>query len=173
MASSIFHDLVVVGLETSFHFETRGTAGESLHRLLDHTSTPVLAVPETGMKKLARVLVAFDGSPGSARALHDFIPLAAPFDPEILLVVAEKSAEQSDFLLGNAELYLRDHGFTKVDREAAPEPVGEAFARLLKGPGADLVVLGMQSRNALRDLFVGNFTRTMIERGNAALFLSH
>ena len=173
MASSIFHDLVVVGLETSFHFETRGDSGESLHRLLDHTSTPVLAVPATGMKRLERVLIAFDGSPGSARALHDFIPLAAPFDPEILVVAAEKSQEQSDFLLGNAELFLRDHGFTKVAREIAPESVGEAFSRLLKSPGADLVVLGMQSRNAIRDLFVGNFTRTMIERGNAALFLSH
>lgn len=173
MASSIFHDLVVVGLETSFHFETRGAKGESLHRLLDHTSTPVLAVPATGMKKLERVLIAFDGSSGSARALHDFIPLALPYDPEILIVAAEKTPEHSDFLLGNAELYLRDHGFTKVAREAAPEAVGPAFERLLSDPGADLVVLGMQSRNAIRDLFVGNFTKTMIEAGNASLFLSH
>jgi hypothetical protein len=31
----------------------------------------------------------------------------------------------------------------------------------------------MQSRNTIRDLFVGNFTKTMIEAGNASLFLSH
>lgn len=173
MASSIFHDLVVVGLETSFHFETRGVKGESLHRLLDHTSTPVLAVPATGMRKLERVLVAFDGSPGAARALHDFVHVAAPYDPQILVFAAEKTPEQSDFLLGNAELYLRDHGFTKVSREAAPEPVETAFDRLIGDPGADLVVLGMQSRNAIRDFFVGNFTRTMIERGDTSVFLSH
>lgn len=173
MASSIFHDLVVVGLETSFHFETRGTRGESLHRLLDQTSTPVLAVPATGMRKLDRAFIAFDGSPGAARALHDFIPFAAPFNPEIVLVAAEKEPGHADFLLGNAELLLRAHGFEKVSREAAPEPVGEAFERLIDEPGADLVVLGMQARNALRDFFVGNFTKTMIERGNASLFLSH
>ena len=173
MASSIFHDLLVVGVETSFHFETRGAKGESLHRLLDHTSTPVLAVPATGMKKLERAFIAFDGSPGSARALHDFMSLAAPFAPEIVLVAAEKEPEHADFLLGNAEILLRAHGFEKVSREAAPEPVGEAFERLLGNPGADLVVLGMQSRNALRDFFVGNFTRTMIERGDVSLFLSH
>lgn len=173
MASSIFHDLLVVGLETSFHFETRGTKGESLHRLLDHTSTPVLAVPAKAMKQLDRVIIAFDGSPGAARALHDCIPVIAPYQPEILVVAAEKTPEHSDFLLGNAELLLRDHGFTKVSREAAPEPVGDAFERLLDHPGADLVVLGMQSRNAIRDFFVGNFTRTMIERGDTAVFLSH
>lgn len=173
MASSIFHDLVVAGLETSFHFETRGDRGDSLHRLLDHTSTPVVAVPATGMKKLERALVAFDGSTGSARALHDFMRLAAPFDPEIVVVAAEKTTEQSDFLLGNAELLLHDHGFEKVSREAAPEPVGEAFERILSERGADLVVLGMRSRNVLRDFFIGNFTKTMIERGDASLFLSH
>jgi nucleotide-binding universal stress UspA family protein len=173
MASSIFHDLVVAGLETAFHFETRGDRGDSLHRLLDYTSTPVVAVPATGMKKLERAVVAFDGSTGSARALHDFMRLAAPFDPEIVVVAAEKTAEQSDFLLGNAELLLRDHGFEKVVREAAPEPVTEAFERILDEKPADLVVLGMRSRNVLRDFFIGNFTKTMIERGDVSLFLSH
>lgn len=173
MASAIFHDLVVAGLETSFHFETRGGRGESLHHLLDHAATPVLAVPVTGLKRLERVLIAFDGSTGSARALRDFMPFAAPFDPEIVVASAEQTQEQSDFLLGHAELFLRDHGFTKVSREASPEPVGEMFARLLGTPGTDLVVLGMRARHALRDLFVGNFTKTMIERGDTALFLSH
>ncbi len=173
MASAIFHDLVVAGLETSFHFETRGDRGESLHRLLDHAATPVLAVPATGLRKLERVLVAFDGSTGSARALRDFMPFAAPFDPEIVVVVAEETQERSDFLLGNAELFLRDHGFTRVSREASAEPVGEMFDRLLGEPGTDLVVLGMRARHVIRDLFVGNFTKTMIERGDTALFLSH
>ncbi len=173
MASAIFHDLVVAGLETSFHFETRGDRGESLHRLLDHSAAPVLAVPEAGLETLDRVLVAFDGSTGSARALRDFMPFAAPFDPEIVVVAAEQTQEHGDFLLGNAELFLRDHGFSKVSRLAAAEPVGEVFDRLLGQPGTDLVVLGMRARHVIRDLFVGNFTRTMIERGDTALFLSH
>lgn len=173
MASSIFHDLVVAGLETAFHFETRGDRGDSLHRLLDYTSTPVVAVPATGMKRLERVVVAFDGSTGSARALHDFLRVASPFDPEILLVAAEKTKEQSDFLLGNAELLLRDHGYEKIVREAAPESVAEAFERVLSERETDLFVLGMRSRNVLRDFFIGNFTRTMIERGDVSLLLSH
>lgn len=172
MASSIFHDLVVVGLRTSFHFETRGIEGESLHGLLDHTAAPLLAVPEAPMEKLRRVHVAFDGSPSAARALRDFMPIAAPFQPEIALVVADMPTDQSDFLLGQAELFLRDHGFSQISREAAPEPVEEAFDRILAS-GSDLLVLGMQARKAIRDFFTGNFTRTMIERGDTALLLSH
>ena len=173
MASSIFHDLIVAGLRTSFPFETRGEGGESLHRLLGETSTPVIAVSETPMSKLERVLVAFDGSSGSARALREFMLLAEPFDPEIVLVVAEKPAGESEFLLGHAELFLRDHGFGKISRETSSEPVEQVFARLLGGSSVDLVVMGMRSRHVIRDLFVGNFTRTMIERGDTTLLLAH
>jgi len=175
LGSAIFYDLIVTGLETSFHFETRGTRGESLHHLLDRTATPVLAVPATGLAKLDRVLIAFDGSAPAARALHDFMDLATAFEPEIVLVTADLGKEQSDFLLGNAELLLRAHGFNRVSRHAGEGPVEEVFDALLapEGGGADLVVLGIQSGSLLKKLFVGSFTKKLIEQGDTPLFLSH
>jgi nucleotide-binding universal stress UspA family protein len=38
---------------------------------------------------------------------------------------------------------------------------------------ADLVVTGIHARHILKDLFVGSFTRAMIDRGDTALFMSH
>jgi nucleotide-binding universal stress UspA family protein len=173
--SAIFYDLVVTGLETSFHFETRGTRGESLHHLLDRTATPVLAVPATGLAKIERVLVAFDGSAPAARALHDFMALAAAFQPEIVLVTAALPREKSDFLLSNAELLLRAHGFGRLSRHAAEGQVEDVFDDLLgtEGEGADLIVLGIQSGSRLKKLFVGSFTKKLIEQGDTPLFMSH
>jgi len=175
LSSAIFYDLIVTGLETSFHFETRGTRSESLEHLLDRTATPVLAVPATGLAKIERVLVAFDGSAPSARALHDFMSLATAFQPEIVLVSAGFPDEQSDFLLGNAELLLRAHGFTRVTRHAGEAEVEEVFDHLLspEGGGADLVVLGIHSGNFLKKLFFGSFAKKLIEKGDSPLFLSH
>lgn len=175
LSSAIFYDLIVMGLETSFHFETRGSRRESLRHLLDRTATPVLAVPPTGLSRIERVFVAFDGSAPAARALHDFMPLAAAFQPEIVLVSAGIAEEQSDFLLGNAELLLRAHGFSRVTHHAGEAPVEEVFDDLLgpKGEGADLVVLGIHSGHFLKKLFVGSFTKKLIERGDLPLFLSH
>lgn len=174
IGSAIFYDLIVTGLETSFHFETRGSSGQSLYDLLDHTAPPVLAVPATGMKKLEKVVVAFDGSIGAARALHDLIPLALPFDPEFILFVAEKTQPQTDFLLGNAELLLRAHGFSKITRWSSDSHVEIAYDELLAAEkGIDLVTLGIQARNRVKDLFVGNFTKSLITRGDIPLFLSH
>lgn len=175
MGSAIFYDLVITGLENSFHFETRGTRSESLYELLDHTATPVIAVPATGMPKLERVLVAFDGSLGSARALHDFMSFATPYQPEIVIVTAEDDKARADFLVGNAELLLRAHGFEKIARHVGKEPVADLFEDLLApgSPGADLIVIGIHSRHAVKDFFVGSFTKKMIERGDTPLFLSH
>ena len=175
MGSSIFYDLIVTGLRNSFHFETRGTRIEPLDELLDHTATPVLAVPADGMPKLERVLIGFDGSLGSARALHDFISFAAPYQPEIIIVTAENDQTRADFLTGNAELLLRDHGFENVQRHIGKEPVADVFDQLLVPgmPHVDLIVLGIHSGSLIKDFFVGSFTKRMIKRGDIPLFLSH
>lgn len=172
LESSIFFDLVVLGLETSFHFETRGGRGDTLDKMLDNTATPILAVPPTGMGSLQRVLVTFDGSFGSSRALRDFLIMAKPFDPEITILTAELKPEKSEFLLENARNLLTSHGFSKVETVAREEPVEKAVDDAMLD-GMDLVVAGIHSRHRIKDLFVGSFATKLIKRGNTALFLSH
>ncbi|MDF1825192.1 MAG: universal stress protein [Verrucomicrobiales bacterium] len=172
LESSIFHDLVVLGLETSFHFETRGGRGDTIDKLIDHTATPVLAVPPSGAANPEKVVIAFDGSFGASRALRDFIPFAAPFDPDITLVSAELPPGKSTFLLGNAETLLKSHGFSNVQSTASEAPVEETFSPELLAE-ADLIVAGIHSRRPIRDMFTGSFTAKLIREHNKPLFLSH
>jgi len=172
LESAIFYDLVVVGLRTSFHFETRDGALEPLSEILDRTITPVLAVPAKGLEKPENVIIAFDGSLGSARAMHDFVRFAQPYSPSIKIVVAEKEKSQSDFLFRNATAFLRAHGFEKVTTEAIDGPIIPAM-EAGAASGVDLIVAGIHSKKVLHDLFVGSFTRSLIQRGDVALFLSH
>ena len=172
LQSSIFHDLLVIGLETSFHFETRGGRGDTLDKILDRTATPVLAVPSTGMGKPEKVTVTFDGSFGSARALRDFIGLALPFDPEITILTAGLEERKSTFLLEHAKAYLEVHGLTKVKTVANEAPIEKAFSDE-KAAEADLIVAGIHSKHRFKDIFVGSFTAHLIQECNTALFLSH
>lgn len=172
LESSICYDLVVTGLKTSFHFETRGDHGDSLDKLLERTATPVLAVPPNGMPEPKRAAIAFDGSMGSARALRDFILFAAPYDPEIVVIAADLTPAKADFLLESAAQLLRAHGFGQVDTIASEEPIEAVFADA-PARDADLIVAGIHSRHRIKDLFVGSFTRHLIEQGSHPLFLSH
>jgi nucleotide-binding universal stress UspA family protein len=172
LESSIFFDLVVLGLETAFHFETRGGRGDTLDKMLDNTATPILAVPPTGMPDPERALVAFDGSFGASRALRDFMILAEPYDPEITVVTADLKPAKSEFLLGNAAELLRSHGFTKIESVSSESPVEDAVTDAMID-AADVVVAGIHSRHRIKDMFVGSFTSKLIKRGDTALFLSH
>jgi nucleotide-binding universal stress UspA family protein len=172
LESSIFHDLVVLGLETSFHFETRGGRGDTLDKLIDHTATPVLAVPQTGAANPGKVMIAFDGSFGASRALRDFVAFATPFDPEITVVSADLPAEKSAFLLSNAVALLKSHGFSRVHSRASEATVEETFTPEFVAD-TDLIVAGIHSRRPIRDMFTGSFTARLIREHNKPLFLSH
>lgn len=172
LQSSIFYDLLVIGLETSFHFETRGGTGDTLDKLLDRTATPVLAVPSTGMGSPSKVTVAFDGSFGSSRALRDFMIFGLPFQPEITVVTAGLPPEKSSFLLQNVKSLLHSHGYTQVETIASEAPVEQTFtAEMVED--SDLIVAGIHSRRRFKDIFVGSFTKHLIKECNTALFLSH
>lgn len=172
LQSSIFHDLLVMGLETSFHFETRSGRGDTLDKLLDRTATPVLAVPSTGMDDPEKVTIAFDGSFGASRALRDFIIFGRPFQPEITVVTAALPEENSRFLLENAKALLESHGFQNVKTCASDAPVEKTFTDELV-ESSDLIVAGIHSRRRFKDIFVGSFTKHLIRECNTALFLSH
>ena len=171
LESAIFYDLMVVGLRTSFHFETR-KSNESLDSLLERTITPILAVPATGLEKPEYVIAAIDGSFGSARALQDFIRYAQPYNPRIKVVVAGREKNESDFLRKNAKALLVAHGFEKIETEAIDCDIAEGVDKEIAS-GANLVVAGIHSKRVIKDLFVGSFTRGLIQRGDIPLFLSH
>ncbi len=172
LESSIFFDLVVMGLETSFHFETRGGRGDTLDKMLDRTATPLLAVPPSGLETVEKVTIAFDGSFSASRALRDFISFGRPYDPEILIATAALPDAEADFLLNNARALLSAHGYTNIATRAFDKSIDVAISGDVID-SSDLVVAGIHSRSKFKAFFVGSFTLELIERGDTALFLSH
>lgn len=172
LESSISYDLIVVGLRTFFHFETRGEKGDCLSDLLDHTITPVLGVPGAGLVGFEKALVTFDGSHASARALHDFARLASPFHFEVTVFVTEKDEREAKFLLDEAEVFLAAHQIENVKLEHESSPV-ESIIDDGYIDQFDLIVAGIHSKKRIKDVFVGSFTKKLIEAGSRSLLLSH
>lgn len=172
LRTSMFHDLLVMGLETSFHFETRGGRGDTLDKLLQETATPILSVPAEGMLNPKKVIIAFDGSNAAAQALHDFALFASPYDFEISIVVAEKKEREGNFLAEAVADYLRAHGLKHGDLLVRACPVEDVITSDLL-EATDLVVAGIHSKRPIKDRFVGGFTKKLIHSCDTALFLSH
>ena len=168
--ASGLYDLVVMGLRTYYHFETRDEPGDSLAKLLGRTATPILAVPKnTPSSPFLHALVAYDGSISSSRTLREFAAFAAPFDFQITVLTATEDLRQAQMLLHEASTYLADHGIEKVEvvhskeKNVTDDMLGDA----------DLIVAGIHSKRFMKDRFVGSLTNRLIESEDRALFLSH
>ncbi len=169
---SALFDLVVTGLRTFFHFETREGPGDSLAKVLDRTVAPVLAVPKGQQTPFKNVLVAYDGSFDSSRALRDFVGFAKPYEFAIKVFSADKDRSQAEALANRAAAYLRAHNFKDVSTATSDKNPIEAIEHdHLKE--TDLIVSGIHHRKFLKDAFVSSFTNHLIELDNTALFLSH
>jgi nucleotide-binding universal stress UspA family protein len=169
--ASLF-DLVVMGLRTYFHFETRKGPGESLDRVLDRTVTPVLAVPEKGPEELRRVLLTYDGSYGSARALRDCVDVIRGADVELTLFAADRDESHAKELVRHAAAYLRAHEHRDFSIVTTTAPAIEYLKQEFLGR-VDLIVAGIHARRFFKDAFVGSFTNELICDGRTALLLSH
>lgn len=166
---SVLYDLVVMGVRTFYTYGAAAGVGDSLAKVLDRSSTPILAVPLGDPKPFDQVAIAYDGSFSSGRALRDFAAFAAPYHPTIKVVTANEDERQARMLLDEAVTYLEMQGLSRPDTVhlRAKNLVGEELE------DADLVVAGIHSRKFFRDLVVGNLVKQLIEEEKVALFLSH
>jgi len=123
-------------------------------------------------KPLRKVLITYDGSPASARAVRDFVIFALPFDMEIDLFLSDDEKGRLDFHANKLQVYLQDHEIpvSKVIRYS-DEPKKAVDAGITED--YDLIVCGMHSRRSLHDFFVGSFAKRLIKDQKNALFLSH
>ncbi len=166
---SIFFDLVVMGLETHFNFEVSEKPGGTLDKLLKHSITPVLGAPKV-FKPFKRVVIGFDGSYPSARALQRFVHLSLAKDLEIKIVIASKSGDELQYLKDNLTAYLQSYGLSNFNFEMP----AASFRSVLEEEyldWADVIVLGAHSKHGLMEFFVGSATEWAIKKASKAVFI--
>jgi nucleotide-binding universal stress UspA family protein len=164
---SIFYDAILIGMRTFFHFETQDSPGDSLEKILDETITPVYAVPEKlnlpdvpGEK--IKVLIAFDGSLPSARALQRFAQLAPVDIFEVCLLISEQDEEKANYYLNEAEAYLKCHNVNNIQKERIRDNIKEALDQKYLD-WAHVIVVGAHSKAGLFKFMVGSLTQHLIK----------
>lgn len=182
---SVFYDCVTIGLRTFFRYATDpgadqlyGTSddnpGDSLDRITERSVVPTFAIP-MGWKlpdRPMKVLVAFNGSVASVRSLHHFVNLFTPASTQVSILTASSETEKGRFLLDQAEIYLRAHGFESVEKQFTAMDIRQAVASDLTG-SADLVVVGAHSKTLLLDFMVGSVCKDLIARADKPLLIAH
>ncbi len=172
LGESIFHDLVVIGFHTDFDFGADPGSDRSLAKILDHSVTPILAVPDTcrWREKTIKTLIAFNGSLPAARALQRFAQLAGDGDYEIILLMSDKDDNIANFYLSRAEAYLHAHTIENVKTVWTPQDIVRSMESGYID-WADLVVAGAHSKKGLVDFMVGSVVKYLIREAKKPIFL--
>lgn len=168
-----FADLVVVSQSTR-----RSSEDERGVRLAEEvilaSGSPTIVVPEAGAfeKTIDRVVIAWNGSRESSRAVRDALPILKTVEKVILF-----SVNADDNQLPAAELarFLARHGVKVHDTHAIASDidVGDAILNAVTDNSADLLVMGAYGHARLREFVFGGATRHILRHMTSPTLLTH
>jgi nucleotide-binding universal stress UspA family protein len=141
---------------------------------------PVLVIPNAGQCETIgkRIMVCWNASRESVRALNDAMPLLKKAENVTVLVVNPQnpaSGDHGDIPSADIALYLARHG---IKAEAAStmtdiNDVGEVVLSRAFDLDIDLIVCGAYGHSRTREWILGGVTETLIHQATIPTFMSH
>lgn len=150
----------------------------------DHPTTPVIeaalidsgrpvliAPPQPAKSVGGDILIGWNRSAASARALNTAMPLFDKAD-SIRLVYVDTGAKAGPSA-AEAAAYIERHGFSVEAETMQPHSNGVASALLWRAQNADLLVMGAYSHSRLREVVLGGVTRHILENATIPVLMVH
>ncbi len=154
------------------HPDTRNVA----EALIFGSGRPVLLVPSSAHgRSFGTIVVAWDGSRGATRAVHDALPLLRKADSVQLVSVTGEKALPAAATLDRLCVHLQRHGIS-AEQHRLPADGKDAGSVLLshsETKGADLMVMGAYGQSRLREFILGGATATLLMNDRIPTFLAH
>jgi len=166
------HDVILIGRDTNFHFETREQSDDTVMRLVRDHPRPIIITPERDLGG-SSVVIAYDGSLQASRALHVWILLGLlREETEVHLISVNREKAEARRLCDEAVALLSHHDITATTHPIAS---GDKLVSVLNRHIADLaprmLVMGAFGTGGLRARFFGSTTLAMIKDCPYPLFL--
>ncbi|MGI9523787.1 MAG: universal stress protein, partial [Hyphomicrobiaceae bacterium] len=176
MEHGLSSDLVIMPQATG---EEWGPWSELPDRVILNVGRPVLVVP-AGLnmhEPPRRILVAWNDSPKSARAMFDALPILAQAHAVDVVAVARSTTDEtaSALAVDQVAIALARHGVkveasTSLDKVAT---VGQALLDLTLTRHADALVMGCYGHSRFREALLGGVSRMILSKLHLPVLMSH
>jgi nucleotide-binding universal stress UspA family protein len=166
------HDLAILPPEMKPAFGARTIKAAQIGMA---SGGPVLVLKHGGYPIAfgKKILVAWNDSRESARALRDAWPFLATAEEITFLTVSHRAENELDELM-QRHLHSHDckHGRLVVDR-GDPESIGDLIKLQVAETGADMVVLGLYGHSRLYELVLGGVSKDLLQDPPMPMLISH
>jgi nucleotide-binding universal stress UspA family protein len=165
-------DLTVLPPEMKTHFGERSITAAQVGMA---SGGPVLVLKHGGypLDFGKKILVAWNDSRESARALRDAWPFLSKADQVNFLVASRDASDKLDELLLR---HLKEHccrfGRLVVDRSDT-DSVADTIRLHVAQTGADMVVMGLYGHSRLQEMVLGGVSRDLLHDPPMPLLVSH
>lgn len=174
---SKYSDLLILGQDNPD--DPDNTSYGLADTLLFEGACPCLVVPHSGKVPTPgeRVLVAWNASRESARALREAVPLLQRAKEVVVLSSEPGNADEGDGHPHADELmrYLDAHGISAVTGGMGSVEMSatDVITAQAADMNADLIVMGGYGHARLREFILGGVTHDMLKQAPVSLFLAH
>lgn len=167
------HDLVVVGVDRHGMLSDRAIT----EHLIFAAGRPILIAPSSFAKEIVarRLVVAWDNSISSARALADALAFFPSVGELTLLTIGDEKSIDSSLnhdATANA-LSRKNLQVTSETRTLAGRNIDAAIQETAIELGADLLVMGAYGHSRMREFFLGGATAGVLQRPSLPILLAH
>lgn len=164
-------DMVVLGQHGEHAAWLAGALGSSVERVVRGSAKPCLVAPDK-FRQTRHILIAYDGSDESSKALRAGIALAPALGAKVTItMVAALGAEDAAF----AALHKAKEEALEAGVTANAEPLhGDPETQILElkeSIGADLIVMGAYGHTRIRELILGSTTTHVLRKSDAPVLL--
>jgi len=164
-------DIVVIGRQTHFRFETQDEPDATLTGLLRSSPRPLVIVPRELLNRRG-ILVAYGGGREAARTLQTFQLLGLAFGDEIDVVTVHRDRAEAEAVLRLAGDFLAAHAtphrLLAIASQVAP---AEVLLDEVRQRRPRLLVMGAHGHYGLRDLFATSVTRAVLRACPVPVFI--
>lgn len=162
-------DMIAMGMSGEHAFWRDAFLGSNLESVVRQTHKPVLVTPEK-YKKITKILVAYDASSFSTKALTAGADIAEQMKLPLTVVTVSDDKKAGEDILSQADENLKD---CKITYDKALKD-GETVSAILDSCNEgsyDLLVMGAYGHSKIRELILGNTTVQIMRKVSCAVLL--
>lgn len=164
-------DMTVLGQRGEHAPWLAGALGSSVERVVRASVKPCLITPDK-FRQIQHVLIAYDGSEESSKALRAGIALAPALGAKVTItMVAALGAEDAAFeALHKAKQQALEAGVTANAEPLRGDPETQIL-ELKESISADLIVMGAYGHTRIRELILGSTTSHVLHKSDVPVLL--
>ena len=164
-------DVVILGRETHFHFETQTQSDTTLADVLRNSSRPIVVAPRE-LRDGRGVMVAHSGGREASRTLQTFQLLGLADGENIDVVTVHHDRVEATAVASSASEFLTAHGAPhQVHTIATGSPVADVLLEEVQRRAPRLLVMGAHGHHPWRDIFITSVARAVLQASPVPVFV--